>query len=471
MKPTIHSVGRRRFLVGAGATTLTLPLLPSLEARAQSSGQPPLRFVVVGHSIGTLVDRWRPTGYGQDFTLPDLLSPLQPFQSDMQIISGVDNQMSEDLKIGSEVHHASAAHALFTGAPMEGMVRNGRRTGFDAGEDAAPPTGPSIDQIVADRLSAQGGVRRSIHLSAGPSRVGEYRLFWRKRSSQAQAEYMSNNADPAAALSQLFANATTGPSENLSFEARLRNHAGSILDSVRESYGRLERSVPPEDRLALQSHATMIRELEQDLQVQVVASDECARPQLNIPGQERWFDRVENAKAAAEAQSRIIAMALACDVTRVATLQFSHTHLQRFTDIPNYTVPNFGYGNWHDMVHNDDTGSINDSLFLGFQWYSHRVAYLLSAIKAVQDSGSNLLDNTVVLWASEYGNGGLHWATNIPMVLFGGPLRKGVHIDGRGHSTHEVLMGVAERFGISLSSIGMPEYQGRSYVDNPLMLG
>ncbi len=49
---TSYKVSRRAFLRGCGASTLMLPLLRNIEARAQ--GKPaPLRFLVIHHSLGT----------------------------------------------------------------------------------------------------------------------------------------------------------------------------------------------------------------------------------------------------------------------------------------------------------------------------------------------------------------------------------------------------------------------------------
>ena len=469
MKPPIRKLGRRRFLQGAGAATLALPFLRSLQAKGQPA-TPPLRFVVVYHGLGTLVDRWRPSGFGAGYGMSDLLRPLEAHRDDMLVVSGIENQMIRALEHG-EVSHAAAAHSLLTAQPMEGVIGpDGRHTGIDT-VDGRPPVGPSIDQVIADHIAAEAGQGlRSVHLAVGPSHPGEYAAFWRDRGGN--QEWIANESDPRAAFNAIFAgvNPSEEPTE-LSLRDRLRLHSGSVLDSVRESYGRLERAVPTEDRLVLQAHAQLLRELEQNLDVEVTYTGSCSQPSLDTPGEDRWFDRVEHSTRSAQNQMEILSMALACDVTRVATLQFTHSHGQRFLDIPGYNVPGFGYGDWHAMVHNDNGQSLGDSLYPGYEWYSHRMDTLLSRMKTISDGAGTLLDNTIVLWISEFGDGGGHTVNDLPVGLFGGPIRKGEHLDGSGYSTNELFVGIAERFGLSLDSFGMESYLGESFTSSPLSIG
>src|SRR6185369_1971159 len=90
---------RRAFLRGCSASTLMLPLLRNIEARAQ--GKPaPLRFLVIHHSMGTQLgssmnntaDLWRPPVQGTttSFALPVNSAPFTPLQPKMVMIDGVN---------------------------------------------------------------------------------------------------------------------------------------------------------------------------------------------------------------------------------------------------------------------------------------------------------------------------------------------------------------------------------------------
>ncbi|MEO0815203.1 MAG: hypothetical protein AAFY60_20245, partial [Myxococcota bacterium] len=101
---------------------------------------------------------------------------------------------------------------------------------------------------------------------------------------------------------------------------------------------------------------------------------------------------------------------------------------------------------------------------------SHRVNRVIEELKSLNGPSGSLLDNTVVMWASEFGDGGGHTVQDLPFVFFGGPIRGGHHIDGRGHTHHELLIGLAERFGLPLETLGVPAYLGESFIGSPLSL-
>ncbi len=457
-------ISRRNLLRNLGLGSLALPFLPSMRSHAQPSARP-LRLVVVYHTIGTLVDRWTPGGTGSGYTMSDLLRPLEAHRDDMLVLSGIENRLVNRLTSG-EIGHAEAARMLFTGAPLEGQIVDGVPVRLEDA-DFRSPIGASIDQIVADRIAAPAGEGvRSVHLSVGGSYPGEYSAFWRDRGDR--VEWIANDPDPNDVVSRFFSGVMPDEPRPLTFQERLRS--SDVLAGVQQTYSRLGQSLPVDDRNTLEAHSRLLDELRENLSVGVDIGGACQIPSLSTPGGEYWFDRVENALASANAQTDIIPLLLACDLTRVVTLQFTHSHGQRFLDIPDYTVPGFGYSDWHAMVHNDDGASLGDSLYLGYEWYSHRMERLISRLKSIPEGDGTLLDNTIVLWMSEFGDGGGHDVRDLPVVLFGGPIRKGEHLDMRGRTNQELMIGLAERFGLSLPTVGMGEFGGESFVENPISL-
>jgi len=79
-----YKFSRRAFLRGCSASTLMLPLLRNIEARAQGNAAP-LRFLVIRRPVGTNLDLWRPAlnATSDSFTLPSLSAPFAPVQSRM----------------------------------------------------------------------------------------------------------------------------------------------------------------------------------------------------------------------------------------------------------------------------------------------------------------------------------------------------------------------------------------------------
>ena len=93
----VKTLGRRRFLMGAGSAALILPSALESVAAACVPGMPcegPQHFILMHHFQGTVLRHWRPVGSETDFTLPQILTPLVPHQNDCLFIGGLDNVSS-----------------------------------------------------------------------------------------------------------------------------------------------------------------------------------------------------------------------------------------------------------------------------------------------------------------------------------------------------------------------------------------
>src|SRR5262249_17544240 len=77
---------------GLGAT-LALPLLdamvPALSALARPPASPAPRLGFIYVPNGAVMDKWKPTGVGKDFELSQVLSPLAPFKTQVNVVSGL----------------------------------------------------------------------------------------------------------------------------------------------------------------------------------------------------------------------------------------------------------------------------------------------------------------------------------------------------------------------------------------------
>ena len=85
-----HSrISRRNFLRTAGAG-ITLPFL-SRPSTASNSGFGPKRLIIFMYPQGTVMNQCLPDGTPDNYTLPYILEPLQPFRDRSLILTGVDN--------------------------------------------------------------------------------------------------------------------------------------------------------------------------------------------------------------------------------------------------------------------------------------------------------------------------------------------------------------------------------------------
>src|SRR2546428_3060774 len=89
-------IPRRTFLKGMG-TAIALPALeamaPAIKALAaiESSGPTlfPKRMAFLYIPNGVNMADWTPKEAGEDFEWPYILEPLRPFQSDLQVLTGL----------------------------------------------------------------------------------------------------------------------------------------------------------------------------------------------------------------------------------------------------------------------------------------------------------------------------------------------------------------------------------------------
>ncbi len=126
-------------------------------------------------------------------------------------------------------------------------------------------------------------------------------------------------------------------------------------------------------------------------------------------------------------------LALTCDLTRVLALQYSNSW---GLDFAGYDLPD-GVGDWSDHFISHKLGDrdratdldglpqaeamriANARVVQTSRFKVRRFAYLLNAMKAAQTATGNLLDESLVLYTSENGDGDSHGRTNMPIMLAG----------------------------------------------------
>src|ERR1700744_5198455 len=92
-------IQRRTVLKGVGAS-VALPLLeamiPASSALADAApGKPIKRFAFVAFPHGAIMDRWSPAETGPNYTMSDILKPLEPLRKHLTIVSGLRSKAAE----------------------------------------------------------------------------------------------------------------------------------------------------------------------------------------------------------------------------------------------------------------------------------------------------------------------------------------------------------------------------------------
>lgn len=428
MKP----ISRRTVLRGTAGGAIALPWLEALSPSRAHAATPPKRFIVMFSPNGTIPWHWPPPGNGADLSGSPILAPLAPHAADLVIVSGLEQ------KGGGGDGHQNGMGGMLTGRPLN--------AGPFAGVGAPPAgwaTGPSIDQRIAEALAAPTKLRSlELGVQVGPADN------WGRMVYRAANQPLPPEDAPAGVYDRVFADLHTDPA----LLARQRARKKSILDAVGGQYGRLAARLGAGDRRRLDDHLSTVRELENRLTRDVVASNPaCRDPQLAPLAGDAF-------PAVGALQMDLLVMALACDITRVASLQWSRAVSNtRFTWL-GITESH------HDLSHrpDDDAGAV-DKLTRINNWYASMFAGLISRLKAVPEGNGTLFDNTLLLWCNELAKGNTHDRRGARYVLAGragGALATGRLLDfeGRGLPHNDLLVSLLNAMGVPDQKFGKDEW-------------
>lgn len=409
MKP--FRLNRRSVLRGAGSIALALPWLeamgPSGTARAQD-GTPAQRFIAVYQPGGTVLDRWTPTGSEDSPTLSPILAPLEAVKDQLLILSG----LKMDSAIGEQ--HQAGIVALLSGTPQ------------DAGRDQFAG-GPSVDQVIAGIASAgksRASLEVAVRWATGKSHGLLHPINSMTFADNANFSPIPPRLDPNEIWETLFG--SLEPSDEAGADlGNLRKR--SMLDFLDRRYEGLSQRLGVSDRAKLEEHLTQIRALETELDsINNVGQGACAVPDLvdtsdynPTTGMNSTDDGslVDSSSDAAIPKvgtfmMDMLVMAMACDRTAVATLQWSDTEAK-------HTFPWLNLSEHHHYYQHDG-GFRPDECALICTWYSEQHAYLLQQMAAVDMGGHTLLDESVVFFGSELQDPPTHTKNNMPFMLAGG---------------------------------------------------
>jgi hypothetical protein len=432
---------RRDFLTGSAAAALA-PFVPVFNRQAKAAtGAFPKRLLLIFTGCGTLENQFWPDGEGENFTFKpgSITEPLAPFAKKLIFPRGLHRKTQ-----GGGAHEQNIG-GLWTGC---GLV-----SGFGY------PRGPSIDQVIANALnpptafkSLQFGVQCDSFLPGGNKPVLKCMTY---SGSNAALIPVDN---PMAMFSKLML-PTTAPTAGTPNPvnpelAKLAARRKSILDAVAGDLRSLSSRIDSDDRQKLEQHLTSLSSIEKRLQMPVpegTATAGCRAPDMSKAMFADATALADNANfpAILDIQNRMAVAALACDRTRVASVQWSRS----FSPIRHTWV---GVSTAHHTIsHKTDAGTIEDIRKLN-RWYGERFAELLGYLDSVKEGDGTLLDNTILCWGNEAATG-LHNANPGITLTAGGSnmLKTGRNFDASSYDFTQLLITFAHAVGAtSVNHIG-----------------
>ncbi len=424
---------RREFLKSVGLPAAAAPFLPLLNASGRERVFPK-RLVLVFTPHGTIPDAWKPEGTETNFRLGPILKPLQRHKKDLNIIAGLEVRAP-----GVGAPHTKGPAILWTGSPLlsdKTFLREDAAGGLYYGWNS----GPSIDQVIA-RTVGLTTPYRSIELGvrAGGNHPGSRMIYAGPRQP------VPPESNPYAVLGRVFA------AGGKTYE-QLQQHRKSTNDVLKADLDSFRREAGADDREKLDAHLAAVRSIETRLEQKPVACRRAPR----LPDQSLDPYAVENTPRVWELQQDLLVASLACDVTRVASLQYRIGE----NDSDRYTWLDIAHEGHHLITHSGDSNAVERAnLTKIYTWYADRFARLLDGLASVKEGNGTLLDNTLVVWGSEIAKGNSHSFEGVPFVTAGGcggVVRTGRFLEYPAKTPHNrFLVSLAHAMGVpGISTFG-----------------
>jgi hypothetical protein len=336
-----------------------------------------------------------------------------------------------------------------------------RGSGFDAEGYAG---GISVDQEIANQLHALAGPTAASPFKSLAFSVQANNSYWGTRT-YARMSYAGPNQpitpedSPRAMYQRLFANRSSSQDDGGAFKSLIARRR-SVLDLVGEDLRRLQVQLGSVDRRRLERHAAALRQVEQRLAALAVAPSGTACKAPNAAA----INAASSFPAVGRAHMDLIALALACDLTRVATLQWSHAQSALTPSWAGISMSS-GYPSYHHGISHEGDGnaSAQEDFKRISAWYAGQLGYLADRLDEIREpAGGTLLDSAAVLWCTEISKGNTHSYANMPFVVLGsagGALRAGEHVKLAPSVPHNNLfLTLIQAMGGRATAFGNPKY-------------
>lgn len=436
------TLSRRTLLRGAGVS-LALPVLEAMapvgRARAQTGG---LRnFLAFFMPNGVDTARFHPPV--GPLTAANLTAPLQDLVGferegvwpgassvvdDVTIVRGVDHS-----KISRDIHVCSMA--------LTAHVDRGSHV----------PSAPTLDQVLADHLGGDPTPFRNVVMSGTRDTAVTQGYLSFREGGQSEPGFRT----PRAAFDALFGSGDSNA------DAQGLARKSSVIDLVLEDAHRLEQRLGQPDRQRLDQYLQSLYEIEMQL-----GGGGCEVPALEELGSSLH----DMTKLFVD----IAVAALSCDLTRVAVVQYSNSWDLNFSG---YTLGE-NIGDWsdhfisHKLGDNDRATDLdglpqseamaiaNARVELTTRFKARRFANVIEALRNTPTPTGTLLDETLLLYASENADGDSHSRVNMPYMLAGGTaggVRHGRVVDAAGAPTGALHASILRAFGMEVERYGDPE--------------
>jgi hypothetical protein len=388
----MNSIHRRQFIQRLGLSAASLPFivgLPSLGLAAPA--RPRQRLIVMFSPNGTIPTAYWPDEEGADFTLKEIMTPLELFKDKMLILRGLSNKVR-----GDGDGHMRGMSCLLTGIELfPGNIQGGSDT------PAGWASGISIDQEIKDFFQSREETRTrfgSLEFGVG---VTDKADPWTRMSYAGPNKPVAPISDPYQMYQKLYG------------QLKGKENILSVLDTVRDDLKKVGKLISAEDRKMLTEHQTLVSQMESEIAASGRQKLRVTPPTL----EEGVADQNDNLPRLSRMQIDLLVNSFVNDMARVATLQFTKSvgsARMNWLDIKE------GH---HGLSHEPDKNEEAVAKLTKInKWFCGELRYLVDKLAGTPEPGAtgSMLDNTLIVWTNELGKGNSHTHDNIPFLLVGG---------------------------------------------------
>jgi len=422
----------RGIVAGGIAVAVPLPRLIGMlndDGTAYAAGAPlPVRFGTWFFGNGIIPSRWVPpkTGVGSNWELSEELSPLQAVKPYISVITGLTIK-------GPDIspHKAMPVQALTAAQTGNGTVQL-----------------PTIDQVAAGITNTSTLYPKGIHAGMSGS-GGTMNISWSGPNAP-----NAPNMSPANLFQLLLKYASTGTGMPMAPDPSLLRRR-AVLDAIADESKALRARLGVEDQQRLDQHLSGLNQLQNQLiaagmphMTGTITDPDKAYPNRGADG-----DNITRMRG--QAFSDLLAFALAGDLTRVFSYQFSSPSCQS-----QYTDAGLSGAFHEDYGHRTSPKGVQfatEGFNSGIKFTMSCLSDTLARLRNTPDGAGNLLDNSVLYTTSCVSESQTHGGTDYPILVSGkagGKLKGDTHVRLVGENVSRVGLTLLTALGSNATSWG-----------------
>jgi hypothetical protein len=437
-------LSRRTMLRGLGGALVGLPFLEAMLPKLLFAATPPSKRFVTAF-CGTVVGNdtlSSPGAYGAlPATLPASWKGLEPVRQHIAIVSNLTIPVYNNGTTPTAPASAyNMQHGTTPATTLAGVTSR----------EAMPimVNGQTADQYAAAGLGAGTKlaslqVRTQLHSYTGSNK--NHNGIMSARVVNGQLLSLPPIASPSQMFSLLFDGGGGGGTPG-----GMARQA-SVLDLIAEDAQRLTSQVGASDKARLDQHFTEVRALEQQIQAAIAGGGTgggCgpATAPIDPPAGANAFAGWSNETLRGEMMADMLAYALACDLTRVASWMLTFEQVQMGNALDRTSE-------MHEDSHNAQTRPAN--IAANANWHATLFGRLVGKLAAMPENGATVLDSTFLslIFAeakTAHGRSGMrHIVAGMPAKI-----RVGMHIDGAAQHPGKIQIAGLQAVGLAQNTLG-----------------